>query len=828
MVPSSRFANLPMVDPEGLRTGLLTLILRVSALLGLVVYVPSVFFLLKQGAVGLVLIDTVALLGVFALWRFDRVPYRWRATIVCLIAYALGVGLLLRVGPISQIYLFGFSVITVILLGVRAGIGAALLSTASLLAVGALGYASPTMVLPHWNHGFTEWVVITINFTLVDALITLAVGAVLTALDNALRTEIANRLSLDRERALLRTLIDALPDVVFTKDREGRFVNCNPASLALLGLEREDQLAGKTVFEHFPPEVAAAHHADDVAVMAGRAVLNREEQSLDGEGNPQWHLATKVPLHDAAGETTGLIAISRNITIRKRAEAERDRLISRLQLQIERMPLAYLLSDRDFRYVDWNPAAERIFGFTKAEALGRHPFDFIVPAASHPLVTRLHERIRGGSLDAHGEFENLTRSGTVVCEWHNTPVFESDGSFAGMWSLVQDVTDRKKLEGQLRQAQKMEAVGQLAGGVAHDFNNLLSVVLGYSDMMLADLAPGDPVRGDVEEIRRAGTRASDLTRQLLMFSRQQVVAPRVLDLNDVLASVDTMLRRLLGEDVDFTLVPGASLGHVRADPGSIEQVIVNLAVNARDAMPVGGKLTIGTANVVLDEEYATVHHGVSPGAYVMLSVSDTGCGMDKATLARIFEPFFTTKAKGKGTGLGLATAFGIVQQSGGTIWVYSEVGLGTTFKIYLPRIDEDVDDSRPSVVPTTLRGTETILLVEDEDQVRDVARGILLRHGYAVIEARSAGEAILLSEQEAGPIHLLLSDVVMPQMSGPALAKRLALSRPQMKVLCMSGYTDDAAIRHGVIEAEFAYLQKPLTVEVLTRRVRDVLDSSPH
>ena len=320
-------------------------------------------------------------------------------------------------------------------------------------------------------------------------------------------------------------------------------------------------------------------------------------------------------------------------------------------------------------------------------------------------------------------------------------------------------------------------------------------------------------------------RAADLTRQLLMFSRQQVVQPKVLDLNEVLSGVDRMLRRLVGEDVELTSVPGPSLGHVRADPGSIEQVIMNLTVNARDAMPLGGKLTVETANVTLDAEYASTHLGAKPGAYVMLSVTDTGSGIDKATLARIFEPFFTTKEKGKGTGLGLSTVFGIVEQSGGTVWVYSEPGIGTTFKVYLPRVDEDTDEPRPRALATTLRGSETVLLVEDEDQVRDVARGILLRHGYTVLDARNAGEALLLCEQHEGRIDLLLSDVVMPKMSGPALAKRLTRERPEMKVLCMSGYTDDAAVRHGVIEAELAYLQKPLTVDSLTRKVRSVLDS---
>jgi two-component system, cell cycle sensor histidine kinase and response regulator CckA len=340
-----------------------------------------------------------------------------------------------------------------------------------------------------------------------------------------------------------------------------------------------------------------------------------------------------------------------------------------------------------------------------------------------------------------------------------------------------------------------------------------------------DLKSADPMRADVEEIRHAGVRAADLTKQLLMFSRKQVIEPKVLDMNEVLSSVEKMLQRVLGEDIELTFVAGAALGRVRADPGSIEQVIMNLAVNARDAMSVGGRLTVETANVVLDEEHAKNHLGAKPGPYVMLSVTDTGCGIDKPTLVRIFEPFFTTKEKGKGTGLGLSTVFGIVQQSGGNVWVYSEPGIGTTFKIYLPRIESTVAESKIEIVPATLGGAETILIVEDEDQVRDVARGILQRHGYTVLDTSSGDEAIRLCEHHAGPIDLLLSDVVMPKMSGPSLAKQLVQARPCMKVLYMSGYTDDAAVRHGLIDDKLAYLQKPLTVETLTRKVRVVLDS---
>ncbi|MGO8991973.1 MAG: response regulator [Polyangiaceae bacterium] len=383
----------------------------------------------------------------------------------------------------------------------------------------------------------------------------------------------------------------------------------------------------------------------------------------------------------------------------------------------------------------------------------------------------------------------------------------------------------RETEHQLRHAQKMEAIGRLAGGVAHDFNNMLSVILSYAEMLIEEPRPEEAVRDGLEEIRRAGMRAAALTRQLLLFSRQQVVEPRVLDLNDVLSGLDKMLRRLVGEDVDLVWAPAQPLGLVRVDPGAIEQVIMNLVVNARDAMPTGGKLKVETANVALDEEHARAHRAAEAGEYVLLNVTDTGTGMDTATLSRIFEPFFTTKERGKGTGLGLSTALGIVQQSGGSIAVESEIGRGTTFAVYLPRVHAAAEAARSSTAPTTLRGTETILLVEDEDQVRDVARGILLRCGYTILEGRNAAEAILLSAGHAGTIHLLLTDVVMPRMNGPELARRLSEKRPAMKVLCMSGYADDQTLGRSATGSGLPFVHKPLTVESLSRRVREVLGS---
>jgi CheY-like chemotaxis protein len=372
----------------------------------------------------------------------------------------------------------------------------------------------------------------------------------------------------------------------------------------------------------------------------------------------------------------------------------------------------------------------------------------------------------------------------------------------------------------------MEAVGRLAGGIAHDFNNVLSVILSYSDLILTELEAPNPLASDVGEIRKAALRAAELTRQLLVFSRQQVIAPKVLDLNEVVFAVDRMTARILGEDIELVFSPGAGLGRVQADRNNVEQVIMNLVVNARDAMPTGGKLTIETGNVHLDTEYALEHPGATPGPHVVLAVRDTGVGMDKATQKRIFEPFFTTKEVGKGTGLGLSTVFGIAQQAGGSVWVHSELGKGTTFKVYFPMVDADVDAARSSLIPGALRGTETILLVEDQEQVRAVAHAILVRSGYRVLVAQHPAEALLFCEVYAEPIHLLLTDVVMPHMSGAELGRRALLVRPALKVLYMSGYTDDSVVRHGILESEMAFLQKPFTLETLTQKVREVLNAA--
>ena len=472
-----------------------------------------------------------------------------------------------------------------------------------------------------------------------------------------------------------------------------------------------------------------------------------------------------------------------------------------------------------------NRQAEEMLGRPSTEIVGCPYTDLVSPTSHDDALAQFQRLLTQGTVQANDI--HLRRSdGRQVCADFSASLVSVRGERVVL-AIARDVTERNRLERQFQQAQKMEAVGQLAGGVAHDFNNLLTAILGYSDLLLETLPDDDLRRHDVEEIRRAGQSAESLTRQLLAFSRKQILEPVVLDLNALIGHLDPMVRRLIGEDIQVVAPLDRELGQVRADPGQIEQIIVNLAVNARDAMPEGGTLTIETANAELDEHYAQVHPGTTPGQYIMLAVSDTGHGMSEGTQSHLFEPFFTTKEAGKGTGLGLATVYGIVKQSRGSIWVYSELGRGTTFKIYLPRVEgvaEPLVTARSPVQPPT--GTETVLLVEDHDGLRALARKVLGRSGYTVLEAPNGDDALRICERHQGAVHLLLTDVVMPGMSGPGLADRLAPLHPTMKVLYTSGYTDDAIVRRGVLAAGTAFLQKPYTIEALTHKVRDVLDAS--
>ncbi len=510
-------------------------------------------------------------------------------------------------------------------------------------------------------------------------------------------------------------------------------------------------------------------------------------------------------------------------------EHKRDQQAIRISEQryrslFERAAYGICRTTPEGRLLDVNPALIKMLGYSsRAELLELNlERDIYVDAEERRHV--LHEFQHEGKAvhdtrwkRRDGKVINVRLSGALATN--------RSGEIEGYEVLVEDVTEHRALEEQLRHAQKMEAIGRLAGGVAHDFNNLLTVIKGYGELMAQQIEPADPLRPQLEEIRKAADRAATLTRQLLAFSRRQVLAPKVLDLNQVVSNMEKLLRRLLGEDVELLTVLDSNLGRVKADPGQIEQVLMNLAVNARDAMPNGGQLILETANFDLDETYKLEHTVVVPGRYVMLAVSDTGCGMSEEVRSRVFEPFFTTKERG--TGLGLSTVYGIVKQSGGYIWVYSEPGRGSTFKVYLPQVDEKLELRQARPLDASLyRGTETVLVVEDEDGVRALVRQMLQRHGYTVLETHSASEALIVCERHPDPIHLLLTDVVLSQVSGPELAGRLLALHPEMRVLYMSGYTEDTIVHQGVLTAGINFLQKPFTTETLARRLREVLDGA--
>jgi len=509
----------------------------------------------------------------------------------------------------------------------------------------------------------------------------------------------------------------------------------------------------------------------------------------------------------------------------RRARSNSERALraseTRLRRLVEAGIVGTVVADGFGRILEANGAFLAMIGYASEDVdVGRLDWHTITAPEWHHVEISIGEQ-----LETHG-FASPCETELVRKDRSKVPALVAIARLDGSESisLTLDLSERRRLEEQVRQAQKMEAVGRLAGGVAHDFNNVLSVIISYAELIERDLTPDEPLRADIGEISKAALRATDLTRQLLAFSRQQVLEAKVVDLNQSISGMARMLHRLLGADIELTILPASGLWNVKVDPGQVGQVVMNLAVNARDAMPEGGKLTIETSNVEVDSDYAHVHHDVAPGSYVMLAVTDTGVGIDKEMQARIFEPFFTTKEKG--TGLGLATVFGIVKQSGGHIWVYSEPSRGTTFKVYLPRVSgaAEVRASEPPP-PEDRRGSETILLVEDDDQVRALARDILRRAGYVVLEAPNGGEALLICEQHGAKIDLLVTDVILPRMSGRQLAERLASLRPEMKVLFMSGYTDDTVLHHGVLDSGVAYLQKPLTPTSLRRKVREVLRS---
>ena len=705
-------------------------------------------------------------------------------------------------------------------------------------------------------------------------------GIDLTTLPQPLRELLAQVDASYREFA---QVMDLNPSFIFAKDREGRFTLANQAVAEAYGTTVEG-LIGKTDADFNPnPEEVAHFRRDDLQVMESRQEkLIPLESITDAGGRLRWLQTIKRPMIDPDGKVNQILGVATDVTQRKQAEdilkgrteqivAHRQALhelalttLPDLDASLARIVEVAARTLKASRVSIWlgmeDPSTLRCVvmheggipsrGGGQALLAKRYPAYFsaleeqriiaAVDAGADPRTRELaaeHFRQSGVTSILHACIRLHGRVAGVMCHEHCGEPREWTleeqhfaASIADLAALALGNSARQELEGQLRQSQKIEAIGVLAGGIAHDFNNLLTAILGYCDLLRARIPVTDPGRGHLDEIRKAGDRAAGLTRQLLAFSRKQVLDPKVLDLNGVVSGMEEMLRRLISEDVDLKSAPGEGLWRVKADAGQIEMVLMNLVANARDAMPDGGKLTVETMNVTLDETYCRRRPYARPGRYVLLAVSDSGTGMDAETVSRVFEPFFTTKEKGRGTGLGLSTVYGVVKQSNGLVQVYSERGRGTTIKVYLPAAEGPLyqaGDAREAEEGGS-RHDETLLLIEDEPLVRELAHEILAGQGYRVLNATSGPEAIRICESHPDRIHLVVTDVIMPGMNGREVFQRLSTLRPGLRVLYMSGYTQSAIVHRGVLEPGTAFIQKPFTIPGLLDRIRETLDGSKH
>jgi PAS domain S-box-containing protein len=642
-------------------------------------------------------------------------------------------------------------------------------------------------------------------------------GSAVIARDVTKRKEIER--ALRSSEARFRSLIDTSIIGIYIAGKNGRISYANDAFLGISGYTRDDVAAGLCWHDLNPPEYLPPLERNVQEVLRAGMIRPHEKEYFrkDGSRVPVMVGATLADLGDT------LVVFVVDLSERKEQQLELERL-GRI---VESADDAITSLSLDGIVLSWNEGAQRLLGYSKEEMIGKSENILLLADSREELEQVCHVIAGDKGLD-YFRTVRIAKSGEEKPVWVRiNPIRDGSGKIIGIAKIARDRSEAiraQKLEEQLRQAQKLEAVGRLAGGVAHDFNNLLMVICSYTEMMQEQLAPGDRLRRNTQQVLKAAERGASLTQQMLAFSRKQVLSPVVLDLNNVVDDTSNMLKRLIGEDIELVFHPSKALWRVTADPSQIVQVLMNLSVNARDAMPIGGKLTIETRNVVIDAQTASKHAGFSPGEYIMLAVSDTGAGMSPEVQARVFEPFFTTKEQGKGTGLGLSTVYGIVKQSGGYIWVYSEAGKGSCFKLYFPRVEMPATASSPQPTSITERGLETVLVVEDDDSLREVVSEYLGGHGYRILQASDGQKGLEVVDHHIGAIDLVLTDVIMPKMSGPELAAKIASCR-ELATLFMSGYTDDAIVNHGILRADTAFIQKPFSLSALGKKVREVLDS---
>jgi len=630
-----------------------------------------------------------------------------------------------------------------------------------------------------------------------------------------------------------KALLDNIPDAAWLKDSESRFVAVNEAFARAVGYNAED-LVGKTDFEIWPKEVAETNRSEDQEVILTKQRQVIEQSFVSHREKVAWVEKIKTPIINENNEVIGTVGISRDITQRKQTEQalrENEKKYQSLYQEFlalfDAVPENMHLISPDLKLIWINQTSAASLNKNRSDLIGQYCYQARHNRSEPCEICPARRCFRSKTI----EFDEVTTPDGLIWDLRAAPIIDDQGEIKSVVELAHNITEKKKafqemlsLQEQLRQSQKMEAIGRLAGGVAHDFNNLLTVIQVNSELALYELANNDSLKLKLGDIKKATERAANLTRQLLAFSRRQVLNLKVINLNFILEDLEKMLHRIIGEEIELITSFADDLGRVKADPGEIEQVIINLAVNAKDAMPHGGTLTIATSNVDLDEQYVRRHLGTLPGSYVVISVTDTGVGIPKEIHEQIFDPFFTTKENGKGTGLGLATVYGIVKQSGGHVHLYSEPGKGTTLKVYLPRVDEPLEEAgKKKEADVSPRGNETILIVEDDSSVRKIAVQVLTNQGYNVLVSESGGDALLICEQEKNPIHLVLTDVVMPKMSGPELIERLKKVRKDFSVLYMSGYTDKHILKG--LDDELNFIQKPFTIDVLAKKVRDALDT---